>query len=113
VWCSGRQPCYELAAFFFAGSAGESSMQMDTRLYVGNIAKSTTDEELITLFSQAGAVSAAEVIKDRDSGQSKGFAFVTMTDASDAEKAISMFNAYSLSDHELKVSVAKPKVRRS
>lgn len=87
-------------------------MQMDTRLYVGNLAKSTTDEELKTLFSKAGAVSAVEVVKDRDSGQSKGFAFVTMTDQGEAEKAISMFNAYSLSEHELKVNVAKPKVQR-
>ncbi|HEX8990224.1 MAG TPA: RNA-binding protein [Anaerolineales bacterium] len=85
---------------------------MDTRLYVGNLAKSTTDEELKTLFSKAGAVSAVEVVKDRDSGQSKGFAFVTMTDQGEAEKAISMFNAYSLSEHELKVNVAKPKVQR-
>ena len=80
---------------------------------MGNLAGSTTDEELMALFSQAGAVSAAEVIKDRDSGQSKGFAFVTMTDENDAEKAISMFNSYSLSGHELKVSVAKPKVQRN
>ena len=87
-------------------------MQMETRLYVGNLAKSTTEEELKTLFTQAGAVSAVDVVKDRDSGQSKGFAFVTMNDQAEAEKAISMFNAYSLSEHELKVNVAKPKVVR-
>ena len=85
---------------------------MDVRLYVGNLAKSTTEDELKTLFMQAGAVSAVEVVKERDSGQSKGFAFVTMTDQAESEKAISMFNAYSLSDHELKVNVAKPKVDR-
>ncbi len=84
--------------------------QMDVKLYVGNLAKSTTDDELKTLFTQAGAVSAVEVIKDRDSGQSKGFAFITMNDQAEAEKAISMFNAYSLAEHELKVNVAKPKV---
>jgi len=87
-------------------------MQMEARLYVGNLAKSTTEEELKTLFLQAGAVSAVDVVKDRDSGQSKGFAFVTMNDQGEAEKAISMFNAYSLSEHELKVNVAKPKVAR-
>ncbi len=85
---------------------------MGTRLYVGNLAKSTTEDELKTLFLQAGAVSAVEVMKERDTGQSKGFAFVTMTDQAEAEKAISMFNAYSLSEHELKVNVAKPKVAR-
>jgi RNA recognition motif-containing protein len=85
---------------------------METRLYVGNLAKSTTDEELKTLFTQAGAVSAVDVVKDRDSGESKGFAFITMTDSAEAEKAISMFNAYSLANRELKVNVAKPKVQR-
>jgi RNA recognition motif-containing protein len=85
---------------------------MDTRLYVGNLSKSTTEDELRTLFGQAGAVTAVEVIKDRDSGQPKGFAFITMTDQGEAEKAISMFNAYSLSDREIKVNVAKPKVER-
>ena len=83
---------------------------MDVKLYVGNLAKSTTEDELKSLFTQAGAVSAVEVIKDRDSGQSKGFAFITMTDQAEADKAISMFNAYSLAEHELKVNVAKPKV---
>ncbi len=86
---------------------------MDTRLYVGNLPKSVTEDELKTLFSQAGAVSAVEVIKDRDSGQPKGFAFVTMADSAEAEKAISMFNAYTLNDRELKVNVAKPKVQRT
>ena len=86
--------------------------QMDVKLYVGNLAKSTTEDELKTLFTQAGAVSAVEVIKDRDSGQSKGFAFITMNEQTEADKAISMFNAYSLSEHELKVNVAKPKVDR-
>lgn len=74
--------------------------------------KSTTSEELNTLFTQAGAVTAVDIIKDRDSGMSKGFGFVTMTAQADADKAISMFNAYSLSEHELKVNIAKPRVER-
>ena len=86
---------------------------MDVRLYVGNLAKTTTQEELNTLFAQAGAVNAVEVIKDRDSGEPKGFAFITMGSEGASEKAISMFNAYSLSEHELKVNVAKPRVERS
>jgi RNA recognition motif-containing protein len=85
---------------------------MDVRLYVGNLAKSTTQDELNSLFAQAGSVNAVEVIKDRDSGESKGFAFITMGSQEDSEKAISMFNAYSLSEHELKVNVAKPRVER-
>ncbi len=86
--------------------------KMDVKLYVGNLAKSTTSEELKTLFSQAGAVTAVDIIKDRVSGLSKGFGFITMTSQADADKAISMFNAYSLSEHELKVNIAKPRIER-
>lgn len=85
---------------------------METRLYVGNLSKSTTQEELDTLFAQAGKVSTVEVIRERKSGESKGFAFVTMSEQSEADKAVSMFNAYSLSDHTLKVSPAKPREER-
>jgi RNA recognition motif-containing protein len=86
---------------------------METRIYVGNLARSTTDADLQTLFEQAGTVSNVELIKDRDSGESKGFAFVTMLDQVEAEKAISMFNTYSLADRAIKVNVAKPKAQRS
>ena len=86
---------------------------MDVRLYVGNLAKSTTEDELKKLFAQAGSVAAVDVVKDRDSGESKGFAFITMGEQTEADKAISMFNAYSLADRELKVNVAKPKVERA
>jgi RNA recognition motif-containing protein len=87
----------------------EAEFNMDARLYVGNLSKSTTQDELNTLFAQAGEVTAAEVIKDRRTGESKGFAFVTMSAQSGADKAISMFNAYSLNEQDLKVSMAKPK----
>jgi len=83
---------------------------MNTKIYVGNLAKTTTEEEINTLFAQAGEVSLVELVKDKGTGLSKGFAFVTMNEEADATKAITMFNAYSLSDHELKVNVAKPKV---
>jgi cold-inducible RNA-binding protein len=86
--------------------------KMEAKLYVGNLSKSTTQEELIALFAQAGEVTAAELIKDRKSGDSKGFAFITMSVQSEADKAVSMFNMYSLSDHALKVSMAKPREQR-
>ena len=82
---------------------------MDNRIYVGNLSKSTTEEELNGLFAQAGKVTSVEVIKERKSHESKGFAFVTMSEQGEAEKAVSMFNAYSLNDHVLKVSPAKPR----
>jgi RNA recognition motif-containing protein len=86
---------------------------MDVRLYVGNLAKSTTEDELKTLFTQAGSVASVDMVKDRSSGESKGFAFITMGEQAEADKAISMFNAYSLADRELKVNVAKPKVEHA
>ena len=85
---------------------------MDTRIYVGNLNKSTTEEEINTLFAQAGTVTSVDLVKDKGTGKSKGFAFVSMPEQAEAEKAISMFNAYSLSDNELKVNVAKPRVER-
>ncbi len=86
---------------------------MDVRLYVGNLAKSTTEDELKTLFTQAGSVASVDMVKDRNSGELKGFAFITMGEQTEADKAISMFNAYSLADRELKVNVAKPKVEHA
>ena len=85
---------------------------METRIYVGHLAKSTTQEELNTLFAQAGKVTAVEVIKDRKSGESRGFAFITMSAQSEADKAVSMFNAYLLDEHLLKVFLARPRVQR-
>jgi RNA recognition motif-containing protein len=83
---------------------------METRIYVGNLAKSTTQAEINTLFATAGTVTSVDLVMDKGTGLSKGFAFVSMPDQADADKAISMFNAYSLADSTLKVNVAKPKV---
>ena len=85
---------------------------MEAKLHVGNLSKSTTQEDLNVLFAQAGQVTAVEVIKERKSGESKGFAFITMSEQAEADQAISMFNSYSLSDHALKVSMAKPREQR-
>ena len=82
---------------------------MDTRIYVGNLNKSTTQDEINTLFAQAGTVTSVDLVKDKVSGMSKGFAFVNMPEQAEAEKAISMFNAYSLAENELKVNVARPR----
>jgi RNA recognition motif-containing protein len=83
---------------------------MDIRIYAGNLNKATTQEELTALFTQAGTVSSVELVMDKVSGLSKGFAFIAMPDQAEADKAISMFNAYSLADSVLKVNIAKPRV---
>jgi len=113
VWCHPPPTCYGLAAFHLPETPEKVVLEMDVKLYVGNLSRSTTEDEIKTLFSQAGAVSAVEVIKDRDSGESRGFAFVTMNDQAEANKAITMFNAYSMGDRQLKVNVAKPRTDRA
>lgn len=90
----------------------ESETKMETKLYVGNLSKTTTQDELSILFAQAGEVTATEIVKDRKSRESRGFAFITMSAQSEADKAVSMFNSYSLSDHILKVNLAKPTEQR-
>ena len=82
---------------------------MDVRIYVGNLAKSTTQDEINTLFSTAGTVSAVEVVREKGTSVSKGFAFVSMPEQADADKAISMFNDYTLAENKLKVNIAKPR----
>jgi RNA recognition motif-containing protein len=86
--------------------------KMETKLYVGNLSYQTTEEELRELFAQAGTVQAVDLIKDRDSGMSKGFAFVTMSSAEEGEEAIRQFNGRSLGDREIRVSVARPREER-
>jgi len=85
---------------------------MIAKLYVGNLSYDTTEDKLRTLFAEAGTVEAVEVIKDRDSGQPKGFAFITMNNQAAAEKAIQMFNGKNVDNRELKVNVAKPREDR-
>jgi len=86
---------------------------METKLYVGNLSYETTEEDLRTLFAQAGTVESVDLIKDRSSGRSKGFAFVVMGSQSEMEKAIQMFNSYNLGERELTVNIARPREERS
>lgn len=85
---------------------------MESKLYVGNLAYSTTEDELRTLFGQAGTVTSVMIVKDRDTGQSRGFAFVAMGNQSEALRAISMFNSYRMSDRTLMVNIARPREER-
>lgn len=85
---------------------------MDAKLYVGNLSFETTEQGLRELFMQAGNVVSVALIKDRDSGRSKGFGFVEMGSQSEAQKAISMFNSYTLNDRQLTVNVARPREER-
>jgi cold-inducible RNA-binding protein len=86
---------------------------METKIYVGNLSYETTEDDLRTLFAEAGTVASVALIKDRDTGQSKGFAFVEMSNQSEAEKAIQTFNGYTLANRPLKVNLARPREERS
>ncbi len=85
---------------------------MDVKLYVGNLSYNTTEDDLRTLFAKAGQVASVALIKDRDTGNSKGFAFIEMNTQVEAKQAISMFNGFNLDDRELKVNLAKPREDR-
>jgi cold-inducible RNA-binding protein len=85
---------------------------MAKKLYVGNLAFQTTSQDLQQLFAQAGTVESANVIEDRDTGQSKGFAFVEMSTDEEAAAAISQFNGKEVAGRALKVNEARPKENR-
>ena len=82
---------------------------MPSKLYVGNLAYSVSNEDLQDLFSQVGQVQSATVITDKFSGQSKGFGFVEMTTAEEVSNAIRQFNDTELKGRNIKVNEARPR----
>ncbi|HEY5839706.1 MAG TPA: RNA-binding protein [Pyrinomonadaceae bacterium] len=86
---------------------------MSTKLYVGNLAFQTTSQELQELFATAGTVESASVVEDRDTGRSRGFAFVEMSTKEEAAAAIDQFNGKEVGGRALKVNEAKPRENRS
>ena len=86
---------------------------MSMKLYVGGLSYNTTDKELEELFAEFGAVTSAQVIKDRDTGQSKGFGFVEMTEVKEAQEAIKNLNDKEVSGRTIVVNQARPQEPRS
>ncbi len=84
---------------------------MNVMLYIGNLAKSTTEGELQTLFEQVGEVTTIRIMKDPSNGESRGFGFLTMSAESEADKAVSRFNTYTFGNHKLKVSLTKSRAQ--
>jgi RNA recognition motif-containing protein len=82
---------------------------MSMKLYVGNLSFGTTEEDLQQLFSQVGTVDSASMVTDRDTGRSRGFAFVEMSSRSEGEAAIAKFNGSELNGRSLTVNEAKPR----
>jgi len=85
---------------------------METKLYVGNLSYQTTELDLRNLFTQAGAITSVSLITDRETGRSKGFAFIEMASQSEAEAAIKMFNGSRMGDREINVNIARPREER-
>jgi cold-inducible RNA-binding protein len=81
-------------------------------LYVGNLSHSTTESELRAVFEAHGAVEKVSVMTDRETGKPRGFAFVEMTNAGEADKAIAALNGTELGGRALKINEAKPKTDR-
>ncbi len=86
---------------------------MSTKLYVGNLPFETTETDLQALFEGAGQVSTISIVRDRATGQARGFAFVEMNDAEGARKAISELDKYQFGGRSLTVNEAKPMTPRS
>lgn len=82
------------------------------KLFVGNIPHSTTEAELRTLFEPHGAIEQVSIVTERDTGRSRGFAFVEMTDSAEAEKAIAALNGSQLGGRTLNINEARPKTDR-
>jgi cold-inducible RNA-binding protein len=81
---------------------------MGKKLYVGNLPFSTTDQDLNDMFAQAGQVTSAKIIMDRDSGRSKGFGFVEMANDQEADAAVSQFNGQQMNGRAIVVNEARP-----
>ena len=82
------------------------------RIFVGNLSYQTTEDQLADLFAEVGPVESATIVTDRDTGRSRGFAFVEM-DQDAAQKAIERFNGYELNGRTINVNEARPRAERS
>lgn len=86
---------------------------MTSKLYVGNLPFATTAQELEDLFSQAGSVAAVDLIYDKFTGRSRGFAFVSMSSSEEAQKVMERFHGFDVGGRSLTVSEARPKEPRA
>lgn len=85
---------------------------MSMKLYVGNLSFQTTNEDLQSLFEQAGTVESVNVIEDRETGRSRGFGFVEMASNEEGQRAIEQFNGKELNGRNLNVNEARPREER-
>jgi RNA recognition motif-containing protein len=86
---------------------------MNTKLYVGNLPYDTTESDLQALFEGTGPVSTVNIMRDRSTGQARGFAFVEMSDVESAQRAIAELDQHQIGGRSLTVNEAKPMAPRS
>ena len=86
---------------------------MSTKLYVGNLSFDSTEQDLQDLFAEAGAVTDVVIIQDKFTGRSRGFGFVTMSSAEEAQKAVTMLHGKNVGGRDLTVNEARPREERS
>ena len=86
---------------------------MAKKIYVGNLSFQTTESELSEMFAEVGTVESVQIITDRDTGRSKGFGFVQMTDDEAADKAIQKFNGREIRGRALTVNEARPMEKKN
>jgi RNA recognition motif-containing protein len=98
---------------FCVPDCGSRSFYVGNKVYCGNLSYGVTKADLEALFAEYGAVRSADLIMDRETGQSKGFGFVEMENAADAQKAIQGLNDAMHDGRPLKVNEAKPREERS
>ena len=85
----------------------------NSKLYVGNLPFASTAQDLEALFGQVGTVSVVEIIFDKFTGRSRGFAFVTMTTGDEAQKAVEKFHGFQMDGRALAVNIARPREERA
>jgi RNA recognition motif-containing protein len=95
-----------------APAAARSFVEKMTNIFVGNLSYAITESELEAAFGQYGAVERVSIVRDRDTGQPRGFAFVEMTDATEAANAINALNGRELNGRAINVNEARPREER-
>lgn len=85
---------------------------METKLFVGNLHFSVSEERLTEMFAEAGNVVSVKIITDRDSGRSKGFAFIEMSNQVEVEEAVRRYNEFEINGRPMKVSIARPQEKQ-
>lgn len=93
--------------------SGQRMIEMNNKLYVGNLSFNTTENELHDAFAAHGTVTEANLMVDRESGRPRGFGFVTMSSEAEAQAAITALNGAQMDGRPLTVNIAKPREERS